>query len=163
MNIIKNLKDHKFYNQVVNDFYKVMNKNSIHWVEHWNRVYNNTLEIYNKIDWDVDFNIYDLATFALLHDSCRNTESHCNKHWELAAVKYSGIISDRILKAVAQHTIAMPKDWIKYSLFEKVCFDADRLDIARDWTGIYSVDEKYLFTDEAKDVLKERGKRISLF
>ena len=134
----------------------------IHGIRHWERVYKNTqnLASFYKIQSEV------FGLFAILHDSKR-VDDNIDKFHGLRAslfveelVKSKEIILDsddtkRLIYACKNHTFVDEKNPLYNDIIVQICFDSDRLDIDR---VCLKIDTKYLFTDYAKKIAKDKNK-----
>jgi len=123
--------------------------NGTHGLSHWGRVLENGLKLF-KIEGGDEIVI---TLFAIFHDACRHNQSldpgHGNRSADLADSLLRGnpLVTDSqldLLKtACRQHTDGK----IKGDLTIRICWDSDRLDLAR--VGIRPR-VRYLCTDSAK-------------
>ncbi len=143
---------------------------SCHGIDHWMRVFENGMtlsECVEGADKDV------IAAFALLHDSARTHDNHCEKHGP-DAIGVARELRDLIplddqqfvhlCVAIGAHTKAHPDPNKTISVTHQVCWDADRLDLER---VMITPDNQYLYTDAAKlqstqDWANERARNLEM-
>ena len=129
-----------------------------HGIFHWQRVYKNTQILANY--YAVKSKVFEL--FALFHDSKRKNEYNDLFHGIRASKFVKNLIekkeiildeddTNRLLYAIANHTISDKKNPLFNDLIVQICFDSDRLDLGR--VGI-KPKEKYMMTDFAKKLVK---------
>jgi len=130
---------------------------SIHGPEHWHRVEDVGMKIAHltgRVDRDV------VRLFAVLHDSCRLSDTSDPEHGERAAEYAKGMrgrlfdISDdqfgQLYKACRLHN----RGFISHDPTIGACFDADRMDLRR--VGI-EPDPSFISTPEVRRTLKPRS------
>lgn len=148
----------------------------LHGITHWNRVYENCVTLANMRDIHNEINDRFFVLFALLHDHMRNGDGPCKYHATNGSNKIKSILTDinlsfmnerdvNLLKAaISMHTSAMPDKpdlfMSQLSFYEQIlveiCWDADRLDIDRVYP---TIDEKFLFTKEAKKLASYKNRK----
>lgn len=137
---------------------------SVHGYKHWNQVYENCLSIAARHDYALlrdEIKIFFFC-FAMLHDVARENEYADPEHGPRAAALVAELdflpvqadLRDVLLEAIEWHTNGIRHN----NLLVQICWDADRLDIGR--VGIV-VDERYLQTKAAKEILRMRNWKIS--
>ena len=136
----------------------VLNWHGIHGWDHWMTVHENGLILARENG--VDLRVIEL--FALLHDSCRQNDSHDPQHGPRAAdfaqslngtfFTLEGPTMDTLLMAIRDHTAG----YVHEDLTISVCWDADRLELPR--VGIPTHPD-YLGTEAAKKMLRDRNRR----
>jgi len=128
----------------------------IHGVDHWLRVYSNGLRLCAATGADPDV----IRWFALLHDSCRNSNGADVDHGPRAAsfawehrrdIDLAREEFDLLLSAVSCHTMGCSS---LADMTIQTCLDADRLDLVR--IGVNPSAAK-LSTDAAKTEVMESG------
>ncbi|MFA5750107.1 MAG: hypothetical protein WC895_02710 [Candidatus Shapirobacteria bacterium] len=130
----------------------------VHGFSHWRNVYKFGKQIADQNGADKKV----IYFFSVLHDYCRANEYEDPSHGERAISfcnnfpEYLNKDQIEILKfAVKNHNLS-PEEMAKVdsplvdNITVQTCLDADRLDLPRIGTN---VDPKYLFTDEAKDLV----------
>lgn len=138
-----------------------LNIDGEHGVEHWNRVYQNTLLLADY--YNIQSDVFEL--FALLHDSKRLDELEDLEHGKRAAIFVKELIKEklihltkedenRLIFACSNHTVTNTKAKLFNDMIVQICFDADRLDIGR--VGIIP-EEKYFYTNYAKSLIKQKN------
>ena len=123
----------------------------LHGVAHWARVYENGLRMADSYDVNLDL----LLLFSIFHDSCRVNDSvdpgHGRRGAELASElrgSYFELTDDEfdlLYHACESHTDGLTEG----DLSVQVCWDADRLDLARVRT--LCAESEKLCTEAAKD------------
>jgi len=136
----------------------VLNWHGIHGWDHWMTVHENGLILARENG--VDLRVIEL--FALLHDSCRQNDSHDPQHGPRAAdfsqnlngafFTLEGSTMDTLLIAIRDHTAG----YVHEDLTISVCWDADRLELPR--VGIPTHPD-YLGTEAAKKMLRDRNRK----
>ena len=121
-----------------------------HGLSHWGRVLENGLRIAEREGGDRTV----ITLFAIFHDACRLNEKKDPGHGQRAAALARDMLADHPLvstdqlalltKACQEHTDGR----IKAAPTIQICWDADRLDLAR--VGIIP-DPAYLATESARD------------
>lgn len=129
----------------------VLDWRGIHGVEHWARVCENGLRLAETVDADP----LVVELFALFHDACRHNDGHDPDHGprgaDLARAMRTELLDpldetqfSRLCEACEGHTRSLTH----HDVTVQVCFDADRLDLAR--VG-KTPKPKYLSTTSAQD------------
>ncbi|MEZ5010062.1 MAG: hypothetical protein R2753_18075 [Chitinophagales bacterium] len=122
---------------------------SIHGIRHWKRVRENGLFLAEGTGADIKV----IELFAFLHDIKREDEGYDPQHGERAAAFATSINNDILM--LEQSQLALLNEACFYHhkgrtdgpLTARICYDADRLDLAR--VGIIP-DPQYLCTKKAK-------------
>lgn len=132
--------------------------NGDHGISHWQRVYNNCLELGRF--YNINSNVFEL--FALLHDSKREDEFEDKNHGKRAALFVKELVDksvinlskedkNRLIFACSNHTKSNKRAKLYHDMVVQICFDADRLDIGRVGTV---PEQSYFCTQYAKDIVK---------
>ena len=131
-----------------------------HGIKHWKRVYKNTQLLAKH--YKINSPVFEL--FALFHDLKRENEYSDLAHGFRASefvkelIEKKEIILDdndknRLIYAIANHTISDENNPLFNELIVQICFDSDRLDLGR--VGI-EPEEKYMRTEFAKKLVREK-------
>ncbi len=134
----------------------------VHGLGHWTRVYENGL----RLSECLEINMRLIEAFALLHDSCRETDGDDDGHGNRAVAyvrelrsDYLDNLTDRDVQLLCEACAGHSDMRSHPNLTIQACWDADRLDIGR--VGL-AVDPAYLNTAPAKsDVTIQWARRRS--
>ena len=131
-----------------------------HGIYHWQRVYKNTQIL--STHYKINSPVFEL--FSLFHDSKRENEYSDIYHGFRASEFVKELLekkeiilnendTNRLLYAIANHTISDENNPLFNDLIVQICFDSDRLDLGR--VGI-EPEEKYMITEFGKKLVREK-------
>ena len=133
---------------------KHVNVAGVHGIDHWDRVYENGLELITpKVKPLV------VGLFAYLHDSCRLNDGDDVGHGERAA-EFISTLRDNLLKDVSDGDIQLLRTACRLHTGTvstgnptiDACFDADRLDLWR--VGVIP-DPARMATEKGKEIARK--------
>jgi uncharacterized protein len=121
-----------------------------HGLSHWGRVLENGLLLADRLGGDCQV----ISLFAIFHDACRENQHVDHGHGDRGAALANKLLRDtetiskkqlnQLITACSLHT----EGFTEAELTVQLCWDADRLDLAR--AGIMP-ESRYLCTEAARD------------